>query len=771
MASVIDILIQADDRASHKFRQTSSEAKKMAAIVGGITVAASAMTPALLGGLGAITALFGTAGIAAAGFGALAYTTIGKTIETAKQLEEAQLKANAALIAGDTKGYAKAMALVQAIMQDLTAEEKQAVIAINNMKDAWRDMENKMAPTTLKLVAESTDFLRNVMTRLFPSMQGVGESFVGMIAKMNNAIEGGKADAFFEHMNTFAVPMFEKVMISAGNILKGLGGIMVAFTPLGMQLGDGMVSLTDKFAKWAWGLQSNPAFQKFVQQVQESTPIIMNLIGQIVLTLWDLIQGLYPISIEVLKAAASFLEWSRESGALQLVIDLLSGALKFLLDNANWLLPVLASMFAALGALRIVHTITQFVGDFAKGLSTLARFLGLTRTATVLATASQWALNTAMLANPIGIVIGLVAALIAIGVALYLNWDDIKKYLTQLWADMKTKWNEMSKVVSKAYDQMVADAKKWWADTKTKWNETVNEAKTKANEMKTQVVNKYNELVDGAKQKMLSLYNDGVAKWSQIKTDASNKAQSMKQTVIDKYNQMKTDATNKLQSMVSDAQSKFESMVQAARNKISSMTQAGRDMLTGFKNSVVDGFNGALDKVYNGVNNMVKQVKEFFSTFKDSGKGLLSSFVDGIKSGFSNAVSAVSDGMAKVRSYLPFSPAKKGPLSDLDKSGQAFFPTWYEAALTQVRSMERAVGGAFQGVANSADVALAGTGLEAFTGGQTTVTVNHKHEHRGTVGVDGSQLEQKINQTVIQTSQQAGSGFNYRSLNQTIRSM
>ncbi|PEV99795.1 hypothetical protein CN425_18680 [Bacillus cereus] len=770
MASVIDIMIQAQDRASNTFRQTSAEAKKMAAIIGAITIGASAMTPALLGGLGAITALFGTAGIAAAGFGALAFSTFVKTTEKANDLEQAHLKANAALIAGDTKGYAKAMAMVQAIMESMSEEERQAVVAINNLKDAWTDMEDKMTPTNLRLIAESTNFLTNVMTRLFPSFQGVGESFVGMIAKMNEAITTGKADVFFEHMNTFAVPMFEKVMISAGNVLKGLGGIMVAFTPLGMQLGDGMVSLTQKFADWAWSLQSNPAFQDFVKQVQESTPIIMNLIGQIVLTLWDLVQGLYPVSIEVLKAAASFLEWSRESGALQLVIDLLSGALKFLLDNANWLLPVLASMFAALGALRVVHTITQFVGDFAKGLSTLARFLGLSRTATVLATASQWALNTAMLANPIGIVIGLVAALIAIGVALYLNWDDITKYLKKLWSDMKTKWNEIKNFVGDAYNKMVADAKKWWADTKQKWNDTVNEAKAKATQMKTDVVNKYNELVDGAKQKMLGLYNDGVAKWNQIKTDASNKVQSMKQTVIDKYNQMKADASNKLQSMVSDAQAKFDSMVQAARNKISSMKQAATDMLTGFKDSVVQGFNNSITAVYNGASNMVKQANQFIKTFYNSGKGLLSSFVDGIKSGFSNAVSAVSDGMSKVRSYLPFSPAKKGPLSDLDKSGEAFFPTWYEAALTQVKSMERAVGGAFSGVANEANVALAGTGLEALSNSKhMRVTVTHEHKHSGTVGVDGSELEAKINQTVVQTSNQAGSKFDVRSLVQTIK--
>ena len=774
MASLIEIIIDADDRASNKFRQTSSEAKKMAAIIGAITIGASAMTPALLGGLGAVTSLFGTAGIAAAGFGALAFTTFTKTAEKANDLEQAHLKANAALIAGDTKGYKKAMAMVQAIMESMTEEERQAVVAINNLKDAWRDMEDKMTPTNLKLIAESTDFLRNVMTRLFPSMQGVGESFTGMIAKMNQAIESGKADPFFEHMNTYAVPMFEKVMISAGNILNGFGGIMVAFAPLAMQLGDGMVSLTDKFAKWAWGLQSNPAFQDFVKMVQESTPIIMDLIGQIVLTLWDLIQGLYPVSLQIIEMTARFLEWARESGALKLAIDAVSTVVKFLLDNINIVIPIVAGLTAGVVAANVAFKAMMIIKTIATAIEILATMLGLARTAMVASTVAQGALNAALWANPIGIVIGLIVALVAVGVLLWKNWDEISAYLGKIWGEVKTKWNEMSKYVGDAYDDMIAGAKAWWAETKQSWNQTVEDAKAKAQEMKDKVTAKYEELKREAIQKIYNLVMDASKKWDQMKTDASNKVEEMKTKAIQKYEQMKTDAVNKLNQMVNDTKQKFNDMVRAADDKVSSMGRAAVNMMNGFKEGVTNGFNDAVYKVQNGINNMVSQFTGFFKTFYNSGKGLLSSFVNGIVSGFGDAASAVSRGMSNIRAYLPFSPAKKGPLSDLDKSGEAFFPTWYEAALTQVRSMERAVGGAFSGVANSADVALAGTGLEAFTGGRTSVTVNHVVKVDGTVGLDSKGIEEfgdRVTQQVVNTSGGGYGGMDYSGLNQSIRKL
>lgn len=771
MASVIDIIIQAQDRASSQFRQTSAEARKMQAIIGGITIGASAMTPALLGGLGAVASLFGTAGIAAAGFGALAFTTISKTVETANQLEEAQLKANAALIAGDTKGYAKQMALVQAIMEDLTEEEKKAVVAINQLSDAWRDMENKMAPTTLSLVANSTDFLRLTMTKLFPAFQGVGQSFSNMIGKMNEGITQGKADKFFEHMNTFAVPMFEKVMISAGNILKGLGDIMIAFTPLGMQLGDGMVSLTDKFAKWATGLQSNPAFQNFVKQVQESTPVIMNLIGQLVLTLWDIVQALYPVSLQVLQLTADFLQWARESGALDTVLGLVSAAIKFVADNANWLIPIIAAVWVGFKAFMGISALVGIISSVVGSLKNLITFLKNSQVVLTLCRTAMLLFNAALWANPITWIVALIVGLIAAGVLLYKNWDEVVKFCKQMWDVMKKQWDDGKAKIIKAYDEMVDGAKKWWAETKQSWNNMVETVKTKAEEMKQKAVQKYEQMKQEAVQKLLGLYNDAVSKWNQIKTDASSKVQSMKQAVVDKYEELKGSAVQKLQGMLSDAKQKFSDMVQAAKDKISSMKQAGVDMLNGFKNAVVDGFNKAVDSVFKGGETMVKQIKQFAKSFYNSGKGLLSEFVDGIKSGFGKAVSAVSDGMSKVRSYLPFSPAKKGPLSDLDKSGKAFFPTWYEAALTQVSSMERSMGRAFGGVANQANAALAGTGLEAFSGGRTTVTVNHNHTIKGTVDVDGSELQAQINQTVRQTTTETGysNGFNFRSMNQSVR--
>lgn len=718
IASLIEIIIDADDRASAKFRHTSSEAKKMAAIIGGITIAASAMTPALLGGLGAIASLFGTAGIAAAGFGALAFTTMSKAWGTASDLEDAMLDVNAAMINNDAKGYAKAMAKVQAIWESLSESERKAVVAVMEFKEQWSEFENQMAPTSLYVMAEALDFLRMTMGSLFPSFKAIGESFGGMFAYMNQAIEQGRVRPFFEHMNTFAVPMFERVMISAGNILKGFGGLMVAFTPLAMGFGDGMVDMTNKFATWAWNLQSSPAFANFVKMVQESTPVIFSAIGTIVDVLWEIITVLYPFAIRTLAAADAFLKMSVESGALEVILKILGGALLLVAENMDWLIPLVGSLYLGMKALQIVQAVSKGMGLLYDAGMLLVRMFAVQTPATIAQTGAQGTLNAVTALFPGIWLAAVLMGLVAAGVAIWQNWDSISKAGANLWKDLKKWWGGIERDVSKAYNDMVSSSKQWWNDTKRDWTNTVNTAKYKATEM----------------------YND----------------------VVSRYESMKAGAKSKLSGMVADAQNRFSEMVNSAWAGASAMWDAGianaKNFATGAKNQL----SGLGNIAWNGMKGMWDGFWAWTGDLYKSGKGLLGSFTNGIISGFNGAIDAVYNGMKSIRQYLPFSPAKKGPLSDLDKSGEAFFPTWYEAALTKTNAMQKAVGSAFSGVANEANVALAGTGLEAFTGGMTSVTVNHVVTVQGDVGLDPEGIEtlrQDIQTQVVDSTGVTGFGF------------
>lgn len=83
------------------------------------------------------------------------------------------------------------------------------------------------------------------------------------------------------------------------------------------------------------------------------------------------------------------------------------------------------------------YALLAFIYPFTQLRSMMLAF----NVATKLASAGQWALNIAMSANPIGLVIAGIAALIGIGYLLYKNWDMIKIAGSQLWSTISSKFS------------------------------------------------------------------------------------------------------------------------------------------------------------------------------------------------------------------------------------------------------------------------------------------------------------------------------------------
>lgn len=123
------------------------------------------------------------------------------------------------------------------------------------------------------------------------------------------------------------------------------------------------------------------------------------------------------------------------------------------------LTKVVVGATTALIALRVVTIAGGFAYTFVKGavLSLRTAYLALTsgmvlqKTAMVsintlsaitavrigLVTAAQWAWNVALTANPIGLIIVGIGALIGAGVLLIKHWDKVKSFFASLWSGMK----------------------------------------------------------------------------------------------------------------------------------------------------------------------------------------------------------------------------------------------------------------------------------------------------------------------------------------------
>jgi tape measure domain len=232
-----------------------------------------------------------------------------------------------------------------------------------------------------------------------------------------------------------------------------------------------------------------------------------------------------------------------------------------------------------------------------------------------------------------------------------------------------------------------------------------------------------------------------------------------------------TNVASKFASMVSKVISIVTNWARTIVSKIDSFVTSGINKIKSFNSTLGNlfekGWNALKSIVKSAIDNTLSVIKGMGNAFLNAGRGLIDAFTNGIKNAFGKAVSAVKDGIAKIRKLLPFSPAKEGPLSDLDKSGESFFVTWYEGALKQVPAMTRAIGSALQALNNELVNGYNTVGLSYFgRAGRQVVVV--RHEHYGEVEVRG-ETSREVIRFVGESVQEFASGDIFRDLRQAIR--
>jgi hypothetical protein len=116
-------------------------------------------------------------------------------------------------------------------------------------------------------------------------------------------------------------------------------------------------------------------------------------------------------------------------------------AVKFVIDNSNWLIPVLGGLLGAIAALNIINTVNALMTAW--------------KASTFATTLAQNGLNAALAANPIGLVVVGIGLLIAAGVLLYKNWDVVKAKAIEIFGTIKSFVNPIISGITSGFRGMV----------------------------------------------------------------------------------------------------------------------------------------------------------------------------------------------------------------------------------------------------------------------------------------------------------------------------
>lgn len=137
-------------------------------------------------------------------------------------------------------------------------------------------------------------------------------------------------------------------------------------------------------------------------------------------------------------------------------------------------------------------------------------------------------------------IIGIAAGVVAAGVAIYKNWDDICAFAKQLKDDVTKQWGEIKTKCGKFAEETKTTVQNNW------------------NTMKNGVTNAATALKNGVTNTWNSLKSNTVTAFNTMKTTATNAAENIKSNVTNKFNSLKTSATNAFEGLRSGIVSKVE---------------------------------------------------------------------------------------------------------------------------------------------------------------------------------------------------------------------
>ncbi len=334
--------------------------------------------------------------------------------------------------------------------------------------------------------------------------------------------------------------------------------------------------------------------------------------------------------------------------AIQVVAEALQG-----LFNAFNSLPEGMKQFIAIGAaisavlLGVVATIgvvLSIVGTAMQGFGALASVL-----ASAGGMAGFFSSAIAVITGPIGIAIGAIAGLVAVGVVLYKNWDEIKAKATEIWGAISQWFSVTLESIKQFFTQSWTNIKDFtsatWENIKQTTETVWNAIKDGVMAIITPFINGITNLFNGMKSGLQTIFEG-------LKQYFNGVWQLIKNIFLGAVLLIVDLVTGDFEALKNDAKAIFENLKNALFsiwNGIKSIFSGAVQAIKGFVNAAWENIKSNTSIVFNAVKSTISSIwegiKSFFATTVENIKATISN-------GFENMKSAVSEKMTAAKSKI-----------------------------------------------------------------------------------------------------------------------
>lgn len=316
----------------------------------------------------------------------------------------------------------------------------------------------------------------------------------------------------------------------------------------------------------------------------------------------------------------------------EVLLPMLTDLVEKITDVVNWFnglsdetkktITVIAGIVAVLGPLMII------IGNVISVVMKVVKAIKLIKGAILAVKGAMVALNAVMLANPIGLVVAAIAALIAIFVVLWNKCDAFREFWINLWEAIKEAFAQ----VAEAIGEVVSNIAEWFSTLPERIGETINAVV----DWFTQLPQRISDAISEA---LNAVVNWGQEVYNSLSTGISQSIDAVGQWFDQLPSRIGYALGYAAGSVVSWVQETYTTMT----TKIAETIEAIGQWFTSLPEKIAEGLNNAINSISEWCSNVLTAIGEWFSNMWSAFTEWFTALPGRIRDWLAEALQAVVD--------------------------------------------------------------------------------------------------------------------------------
>lgn len=332
--------------------------------------------------------------------------------------------------------------------------------------------------------------------------------------------------------------------------------------------------------------------------------------------------------------------------------------------------PLIAGVAAGFVTLKVAMAISSLI-------STITAAWTAYKTANEGATIAQWLFNAALNANPIVLIVTLVAGLVVALITLWNTNDGFREAVTNAWEKIKevfgtvidaikgffsglvekvqTAWESVKEAVSTAIEAIKGFFTGLVDSIKQAWEFIKNAVSTALDAISTTISNIWNAIVGFLTPILDGIKNTFTTIWEAIKTAVSTAINNIQTVITTVWNAI----VSFLKPILEGIKNTFTTVWNAIKSTISTVLNAIQTTITNIWNAikttvtnVINSIKSVISSVFNAIkstiSSILNSIKSTFTSVWNSIKSTVSNVINGVKSTISNGLNAAKSTVSNI---------------------------------------------------------------------------------------------------------------------------